>query len=388
DGIDGDCDGELPADEADEDGDGWRICEEDCDDGDASVHPDGREVCDGRDDDCDGAVDRDDPSVDPFTCGYCADTSQWFTATYETRTLNPCVLDPTVALCSEFPVLFPDTHTQGNRLHRIIYRNDGAPLRPELLLFLPPGPGSHNNTVMSWAAYQGYRMISLGWQNEPLVENCATSECFDEVRTEMMFGDDTSAHVDIWPSDSVIGRLDTLMAYLVQTYPSEGWDAYWDSANGMRWDQVVVYGWSVGAGQGAYLGMLEQTRSQVHVSGPLDILAGTAIPADWESQPRATPECQQWAMYHQEEPGANNPSLPDLFPEVLSLIGIDEEPVDVDLVAPPYGGARMMNTAKTDYQEYWCTPHQAMAMDECMHRDLSAMYTYAFCEAGAHLTCP
>jgi hypothetical protein len=65
-GLDDDCDGLLPADEADVDGDGWMLCEDDCDDDEARAEPDGVEVkgptCeDGVDNDCDGSIDDADP---------------------------------------------------------------------------------------------------------------------------------------------------------------------------------------------------------------------------------------------------------------------------------------------------------------------------------------
>ncbi len=58
DGVDADCDGAL-SDEADDDGDGFRACDE-CDDGDPASNPDAEEVCDGADNDCDGDVDEKD----------------------------------------------------------------------------------------------------------------------------------------------------------------------------------------------------------------------------------------------------------------------------------------------------------------------------------------
>jgi len=54
DGVDTDCDGELPAQEIDLDGDGQSECQGDCDDTEASVSESSPEICDGLDNDCDG----------------------------------------------------------------------------------------------------------------------------------------------------------------------------------------------------------------------------------------------------------------------------------------------------------------------------------------------
>jgi MYXO-CTERM domain-containing protein len=71
DGIDNDCDGVVPPDEVDADGDGSAECDGDCDDDDPAVHPQAAELCNGIDDDCDGVVDDLDGDADGF--GACDD---------------------------------------------------------------------------------------------------------------------------------------------------------------------------------------------------------------------------------------------------------------------------------------------------------------------------
>ena len=68
DGVDNDCDGELPTDEVDDDGDGQSDCEGDCDDAEAAIFAGAHEICDGLDNDCDEATSEDeDDDGDGFT---------------------------------------------------------------------------------------------------------------------------------------------------------------------------------------------------------------------------------------------------------------------------------------------------------------------------------
>jgi hypothetical protein len=55
---DNDCDGVVPADEVDDDGDGFTECEGDCDDSNANTFPGAPEICDDLDNNCDGTIDE------------------------------------------------------------------------------------------------------------------------------------------------------------------------------------------------------------------------------------------------------------------------------------------------------------------------------------------
>jgi cysteine-rich repeat protein len=58
DGKDNDCDGNIPVNETDADGDGFMVCSGDCSDNDSRIYPTAAEICDGIDNNCSGGIDE------------------------------------------------------------------------------------------------------------------------------------------------------------------------------------------------------------------------------------------------------------------------------------------------------------------------------------------
>ena len=85
DALDNDCDGNIPTDEIDQDGDSYSACEGDCDESSTDIHPNAPEICNQIDDDCDGSFSGDeiDDDGDGYTeCDGDCDDSDGYTHPY------------------------------------------------------------------------------------------------------------------------------------------------------------------------------------------------------------------------------------------------------------------------------------------------------------------
>ncbi|MFT4623004.1 MAG: hypothetical protein ACI8PZ_001660 [Myxococcota bacterium] len=373
---DNDCDGVLDPRELDADGDGHSQCDGDCADADPSLHPNVVEVCNGIDDDCDGLIDEADPSHDPYSCGWCPPGDLYTSSAIAVESWNPCLLDPDVVnLCSDDPKA-PDTHLSGGRLHRIRYRTD-IPHREELFLFFPPSHGGSNNNIRMWAAYAGFKVISLGHDNSVVLKNyCASSDddrCYTDARHEIIYGEDTSEHVDVGPADSVMRLLEVLLDHLDAEHPDDGWDAFVDAGGHPRWERIVVAGWSRGAGTAGFVARDHAVRGQVYFSGPMDRV-GEEDPqvANWIQDPRATPGCNTYGIYHTLE---NH----QLMASSWDHLGVPRKLSDVDTTLEPYDLAQRLTTTIYAPTRDWCDAHRAIGMDECMDPALIHPYLYMMC---------
>lgn len=363
---DNDCDGIVDPQEFDGDGDGDGICS-DCDDSDAARSSRKEERCNGIDDDCDGRVDQDDPSVNPYTCGaVCSDVplrDLLAVADLDRREFDPCALDARLeGIC---------------RVHRVFERLDEGYHRDALFLFLPPGPGNDNLDVPLWAAANGFRTISLGYVNQLDVQDTCANRgdgCFGDFREETLYGTDVSPYLDIGPADSAVTRLEVLLGVLSVDDP-EGWGRYLDADGHMRWDRVVVSGWSVGAGMAGMLAKNHPTKGLLLLSGPKDRLFDPEpIPSSWIRGPQLTDPCHVAGVYHVEEAFVSAPN--DVLGLSWSSFGIDAEPFFYRNSVDGFEGPVLALANRVPEE---CRAHSMPCRDDCLDDALYPAYRTLMC---------
>jgi hypothetical protein len=382
----------------DADGDGFLACDPDpaladCNDGDNTIFPGQVELCNDIDDDCDGHPDIPGAGGDTVAlgCDLCPDPDAFDPAVIALETYNPCVLDPAVSnLCAD-GVYFVDTHTEGERLHKVLYRTDLTEWRDELFVFFPPSKGNNNRNITHWAADVGYKVINLGYDNElKLIDQCGEQPdpCYGPLREETHYGVDATPTIDIGPADSVEGRLATLLAHLEATQPGMGWGTHLDTDGTPLWESIIPVGWSNGSGSAAFAAREARVPASVFIGGPNDPIEG-GLASEWVVDATwATPPCALHGIYHSEEIGE---FTIDEWQMTWLGMGMDNS-VEIDIDRQPYPTwdptAQIHHTESIVMGADHCRPHKATAFDQCMDVEvLQRPYTNLFCELPLDATC-
>lgn len=175
-----------------------------------------------------------------------------------------------------------------------------------LLLFLV-GTKDHPEkslTLDSAFAERGYHAISLDYENQVITTSCLHSmdqACFDHFREAIVTGAPVSDKISVNRDNSILNRLNKLLAYLVKQDPDGGWGEFY--ADGQPdWSRIVVAGHSQGAGHAAYLGKMFLTDEVLMFSGPQDYLSDLDMPAPWLARPSATPQSRYFAFLNVNDP--------------------------------------------------------------------------------------
>ena len=190
----------------------------------------------------------------------------------------------------------------------LVIPNRSVPGAP-LVVFLTGTGGKPTGTAnfLKFIASQGYAVIALEYDDEPAVsQTCPQnpdpdcSEAFRRMRIDGVSDGPGTSPVTNSPNETIDARLATLLRFLTQDKPGEGWDYYLDGDN-IRWERIVVSGLSQGAGMAAYIAKHHQVARVVLFSSPWDVTGPTHAPAPWLSLPSATPMDRWFAEYHARE---------------------------------------------------------------------------------------
>ncbi len=174
-----------------------------------------------------------------------------------TYTIAPGLTDPAI------------TDTSPTRGDHLVWLAPKARRVEKLLVFLPTGGLTNipsEFTELGTVAHRlGYHTIFLAYRNEaPIAASptatppgcgpnetvAVTNTCARDARQEILTGDDDSSLVNVDDSNSIYNRLNKVLDYLVHNAPaSDEWAQFVNGNGEPRWDQTVIAGASLGAGQ-------------------------------------------------------------------------------------------------------------------------------------------
>ncbi len=154
--------------------------------------------------------------------------------------------------------------------------------RHSLVIFIPGTyryPGNYK-FVMEQIAQQGYHVVGLSYKYDPPVNPMCRGTgditCHYRARMETIDGIDRHPNVSVSPANSIMNRLQKLMAYLVANKPGQGWDQFYVNGQ-MQWNKIIITGHSQGAAIAAIMGK-EFPAKRVVMFSVIDFLDNGAIP--------------------------------------------------------------------------------------------------------------
>jgi len=217
--------------------------------------------------------------------------------------------------------------------HYVVFDRDGSP-SATLLLFMSGTGGQPAGTsdFLRVAAGQGYRVVSLAYDDQPAVVGVCPRDpdpaCSGLVRQRRIFGDPVTRVIDDTPAESIVNRLAKLLAALERDHPSEGWGQYLE-AGAPRWERIAVSGHSQGAGMAAYIAQRARVARVVLFSSPWDFFGRDRRLAPWVlAGPGATPPVSWFGAYHKKENTA------DLLAESYKALKIPRDHIRVFTLEP------------------------------------------------------
>jgi hypothetical protein len=189
--------------------------------------------------------------------------------------------------------------------HIALYDPQVAPAH-KLFLFLAGTRARAEGSVTIDSAFArwGYHAIGLDYENNVLAVSCLHSQdsaCFDNYREAIVKGTPCSDQISVDKSNSILNRLQKLLAFLAQHDPDGGWEEFVSGGEPV-WSRIVIAGHSQGSGHAAYIGKLFRVDRVLMFSGPQDYLGDLDKPAPWQARLSATAPARFFAFLNQNDP--------------------------------------------------------------------------------------
>lgn len=191
-------------------------------------------------------------------------------------------------------------------------------------LVLPFGGVQSDPWRMGWAVERGYHVLTVDlWNDYP------KNEGYPEY-LESWSGEDKSQLVTQSPANSVMARVKAGLNYLAANDPGSDWAYYLDDAKNVRWNDVIIFGYSFG-------GQMGVAASKYVAADRIIITSAPNVPLDspWLKLPPQTPGARCYFLGGIED-GEHDTHLAE-----TALLGWPGEPLNVTQLAPPYASNRL-----------------------------------------------
>lgn len=202
-----------------------------------------------------------------------------------------------------------------------------------LFIMLPGTLGDPNDykLILKSAASHGYHAIGIAYENNStLATHCDGSsdvDCSEKLLNEYLTGENTSSHVDISRANSFENRIQKMILYLKNEYPSEGWDQYLTEDGDIEWTKISLAGHSQGSTHTLYISRKRSLYRATFYGGPNGFSSG-GFP-DWITNEGATSNNKLFAFNHIADRAME---WSDVV-KTLNAAGIDENTVNVDVTS-------------------------------------------------------
>jgi hypothetical protein len=204
------------------------------------------------------------------------------------------------------------------------------------------GTGAHNGGGLGWAADRGYHTLGLDYFN---------ASGGDQGRNylESWSGEDVGDG-DVGAVNSIMNRVKTGLSHLHDKDPGADWAYYLDAQGNVRWNDVIVFGYSFGGQTGAAGAKYVALHRVVATSAP-----GIAEEAAWvKDMPNVTPGSRCFTITGTDDGGHENHLA------TATRLGWPGQNVDTWTSAPPYAGSSLLSV-DFGHSEFCSLPMNVLA---------------------------